>query len=242
MLKDYDKLWVIGDSFTTPNVCVDPSESFWGLTATHCNILTILNCSRPVNSFDSVCQILISEQNSYNWENDLFLIGIPPLERITVFDNHKNTPYYASKIDTTTWKVESFQIQTHHGLVGLQNYGTDKQLIIYSDRAWAETQLLRNIFLLTTWLDSKNANYILVNLSKSLDENNVWGPSNFVLPYAINHPRCILFKDTYNEINLNINPPADFNLFGWNGHHGPAGNKYFFEQSLLPTMQRNKLC
>ena len=242
MLKNYDRLWVFGDSFTTPDFCVSQVASFWGLTASYCNISTILNCSRPVNSFDSVCQILISEQNNYNWENDLFLIGIPPLERITVFDDYKDTPYYGHKIDTTVWKSNPFQIQSHHGLVGLQNYGADKQLIIYSDRSWVETQLLRNIFLLTTWLDSKNSNYILVNLSKSLDKNNVWGPSNFVLPYAINHPRCILFKDTYYEINLNINSPADFDLYGWSGHHGPAGNKYFFEQSLLPTMQRNGLC
>ena len=119
-----------------------------------------------------------------------------------------------------------------------------KEKVNFAFLVWVftERKLLRNIFLLTTWLDSKNSNYILVNLSKSLDKNNVWGPSNFVLPYAINHPRCILFKDTYYEINLNINSPADFDLYGWSGHHGPAGNKYFFEQSLLPTMQRNGLC
>ena len=240
-MKNYNRLWVFGDSYTTPDVCVSPAESFWGLTATHCNISTILNCSRPINSFDSVCQILISEQNSYSWENDLFLIGIPPLERITVFDDYKDTPYYGYKIDTTTWKSESLQIQTHHGLVGLQNYGTDKQLIIHSDRTWVETQTLRDIFLLTTWLDSKNANYMILNLSKALTSTDAWGPSNFVLPYCMNHPRCILFENTYQSINLNVNSPADFDQYGWNGHHGPAGNQYFFEKSLLPQMQKCNL-
>ena len=241
MLKEYNKLWVFGDSYTTPGVCVYPSDSFWGLTATHCNISTILNCSRPVNSFDSVNHVLVSMQQEFNWESDLFLIGIPPLERITVFDDHKDTEYQGYKIDTNTWTTDKFRINSHHGLVGLQNHGTDKQLIIHSDRSWTETQALRTIFLLTAWLDSKNANYMIINLSQAFDINSVWGPGEFVLPYAINHSRCILFEKTYHGINLNVNKPIDFNHAGWNGHHGPSGNKHFFENSLLPQMQKCNL-
>ena len=33
MSKTYDKLWVFGDSYTTPNYFVDAKDSFWGLTA-----------------------------------------------------------------------------------------------------------------------------------------------------------------------------------------------------------------
>lgn len=242
MLKDYDKLWVFGDSYTTPGLCVKSMDSFWGLLATHLNIHTIKNCSRSGNSFDAVCQLVVGLQNKIQWNTDLVLIGIPPLERITVFDNHQNTEYLGHTIDTHTWQDQQFEIAVHQGLISLQNYGTDKELIIHSDRSWLETQVLRTVFFLNTWLDSINANYMIINLSKDLDKNNIWGPSNFVLPYALNHSRCILFTDTYNGINLNINPPADFDEFGWSRHHGPAGNKYFFERSLLPTMQRNNLC
>jgi len=56
----------------------------------------------------------------------------------------------------------------------------------------------------------------------------------------MNHQKCILFEDTYHGINIGVNRPADSDMP--EGHHGPAGNKYFFENSLLPTMQRNKLC
>jgi len=242
LLKEYNKLWVFGDSYTTPDVCVTPKESFWGLVAGNCNISTVVNCSRSVNSFDSVIHMLVSMQEQFDWNRDLLLIDIPPLERITVFDNFKDTPYVGYEFDTSNWTVENFGIKFHHGLVCLQNFGSDKKLIIHSDRAWIETQVLRNIFLLTTWLDSKNANYMILNLSKDLDSNNVWGPSDFVLPYALNHSRCILFKDTYYGINININKPADFDQYGWNGHHDAVGNQYFFEKSLLPTMQRNRLC
>lgn len=240
MLKNYSKLWVFGDSYTTPDCCVSPSESFWGLTAAKLGIDTIINCSRPVNSFTSVQHLLVGMSQHINWANDLVFIGIPPLERITVFDNHKDTEYFGHQIDTTTWAVNKFNISTHRGLVSLQNYGTDRQLILHSDRSWLETDVLRQVFLLTQWLDKIDANYLILNLSKDLDENNIWGPSNFVLPYCKEHNRCILFKNTYHGINIGINKPADSD--GPEGHHGPSGNAHFFNQSLLPKLKECKLC
>ncbi len=242
MSKKYHKLWVFGDSYSTPYVCVDPQQSFWGLLAQELGIPLIANCSRIVNSFDSICQLVVGIQTKIDWKNDLVLIGIPPLERITVFDDYKNTEYLASEFETDTWQQQTFDVPCHRGLLCLQYYGYDQQLVLHQDRAWLETQTLRTVFLLTTWLDSINANYMILNLSKDFDKNNVWGPSNFVLPYCINHQKCILFEDTYHGINIDVNEPDDFEQFEWQGHHGPAGNRYFFENSLLPTMQRNKLC
>lgn len=242
MLKTYDKLWVFGDSFTTPDYCVDMQDSFWGLTAQHLNIPNINNYSKIGNSFDTIEQLLVGSIPEISWAKDLLFIGLPPLERITVFDNFKDTKYTGHVISTADWTGNSCEVSSHHGLECLQNYGEDQQLIIHSDRSWVETQALRSIFLLTQWLDSVSANYLILNLSKELDENNIWGPSNFVLPYCKNHRNCILFKDTYHGINLNINKPADFDKFGWNGHHGPNGNKYFFEQSVLPRLKELNLC
>ena len=239
MLKKYRKLWVFGDSYTTPNMCVSPAESFWGLAAIHAGVDAIVNCSRPVNSFDSICQLLVGLQKEIDWNCDLIFIGIPPLERITVFDNYQDTEYLGYKFSTKTWQQEQFDISCHRGLVSLQNYGTDKELIIHHDRSWLETQILRTVFFLTTWLDSIKANYLVINLSKDLDKNNVWGPSEFVLQYCIDHPKCILFERTYHGINIGVNKPADSDTP--EGHHGPAGNQYFFEKSLLPHMQRCNL-
>jgi len=233
---------VFGDSFSTPGVCVEPNDSFWGLTASHIGITTINNCSRPGNSFDSVCQLLVGLHKQINWTTDLLLIGIPPLERITVFDDYKDTTYNGYQFSTQTWTSSLFDIKCHRGLVSLQNHGNDKQLIIHSDRSWLETQILRTVFFLTTWLDSVQAKYVVLNLSKEFDSNNIWGPSDFVLSHCINHQKCILFKDTYHGINLNINNPPDFDQYGWNGHHGPEGNKYFFEESLLPKLKELNLC
>ena len=240
MLKSYNKLWVFGDSYTTPGVCVEPEDSFWGLTATALYIDTIINCSRPVNSFTSVQQLLVGMSEKIDWVNDLVFVGVPPLERITVFDNHRDTKYFGHTIDSLNWQIDKFDIPMHRGLIGLQNYGTDRQLVLHSDRSWLETDVLRQIFLLTQWLDKLNANYMILNLSKDLDRDNVWGPSSFVLPYCKEHKNCVLFNDTYHGINIGINKPADSDTP--EGHHGPAGNKYFFEQSLLPKLKECNLC
>ena len=79
MPKKYNKLWVFGDSYSTPGVEVSPKESYWGLVADYCDIPLIKNLSRPVNSFDSVQQLVIGTHPEFDWHNDLILIGIPPL-------------------------------------------------------------------------------------------------------------------------------------------------------------------
>lgn len=236
MLKKYNKLWVFGDSYTTPYCCVNPQESFWGLLAKHLQVKEIVNCSWPGNSFTSVWHMLVGMQHQYNFSEDFFTIGIPPLERLTVFDNFKNTKYNATCFDTDTWNKTQQQINCHTGLQIIKG-DESAQMVVYEDRSWTETQALTTLFLITTWLDSVSAKYFIVNLSKPFDPENKWGPSEFVLPYSQNHNRCILFEDTYYSVNLNLHEPADFKRYGWYGHHGPAGNAHFFETSI-----KDKLC
>ena len=236
MLKDYNKLWVFGDSYTTPDCCVTPQESFWGLTATHLNVNEIVNCSWTANSVTSVFHTLVSMQQQYNFDKDFFIIGIPPLERLTVFDNFKDTRYNATCFETATWTDHKQQVDCHTGLKIIAGHQGEK-MIVYEDRAWTETHVLTTIFLITAWLDSMSARYLIVNLGKPFDIENKWGPSEFVLPHCKNHKRCILFEDTYYSVNFNKNKPADFTEYGWHGHHGPVGNAHFFETSV-----KDKLC
>jgi hypothetical protein len=237
LLKDYDKLWVFGDSHSTPGVCVIPNESFWGLTASALSVDTVINCSRPKISFDSVCQMLIGEQQRYNFDQDFFIIGLPPLERITIFDDYKDTPLVSSIFDTKTWQAEISNVASHHGLINLQYKELDRLSVLISDRSWIETQVLRQVFLITQWLDSCKANYIIVNLSKNLDKTNHWGPTQYILDYCLNHSRCQLFDNSLYDVNFDINKPKDYDTHGWFGHHGPNGNKHFFETSI-----KDKLC
>lgn len=236
MQKKFNKLWVFGGSHSTVGICVNPQESFWALAANELQTKYVVNCSRGKMSFDSVCQILIGEQLRYDFEKDFFLIGLPPLERITVFDNHQDTALQATEFDTNTWSMNNFNLLSHHGLINMQYHELDKIMIIIQDRSWLETQTLRQIFLLTQWLDRHQANYLIVNHSKNLDANNRWGPSEFVLDYCLKHQRCVLFDQSLYNVNLNINRPVDFAKYGWQGHHGPDGNKLFFEKSIKPKL------
>lgn len=240
MPKSFERLWVFGDSYTTPGVCVDPQDSFWGLAADALDIPVIINCSRPINSWTSVQHLLVGMCQQITWQKDLIFVGIPPLERITVFDDYKDTEYLGHKITTKDWSQEKFSIACHHGLICLQKYGSDKQLILHSDRSWLETDVMRQIFLLSSWLESVSANYLILNLSKDLDKNNHWGPSGFLLNYCMQLKPSIMFEKTYHGINIGVNRPVDSD--NPEGHHGPAGNRYFFENALLPKLKECGLC
>jgi len=237
LLKKYSKLWVFGDSYTSPFFHVKPADSFWGLAAQALEANTIMNCSRIGNSFSSVQQLLIGMSQEIDWYNDMIFVGIPPLERITIFnENDINTPYRGHKFNTSTWQFESFDIAEHRGLVSMLNFGGDRELIIYSNRRWIETEAMRQIFLLTQWLDSINANYMIINLSRNFDHVDEWEPGRVVSMHCKEHKKCIVFDKTYYNINIGVNRPADSDAP--EGHHGPEGNRYFFKKSLLPKLQQ----
>lgn len=239
MLKDYDKLWVFGDSYATTNFCVDAKDSFWGLTANLLSTNTIFNYAWPGNSFDSVVHVMISEQNSYDWKKDFFLIGVPPLPRLTVVSKDDKKTTIGHKIDPISWQDDVFNVLCHHGMENISSQ-VDKKFAIHEDSTWTQTQAMRNIFLLNTWLDSKNANYLILNLSVDFYQDNS-SVGDFLLTHCLSHSRNILFQDGYYSINLNVNEPADFKQHGWMGHHGPRGNRHYFEKSIIPALERNKL-
>ena len=243
MTKQYETLYVFGDSFSTPNYFVNPKESFWGLLADYANVNTIINYSRLAHPWDGVKQTLVSESNSIKWETSLLLIGIPPLERLLVFDDHQDTTWNYYKFDKN-WNEEQSIVECERGLISRRHYETPADVAIFADRSWVETFTLRDLFLIDKWLTSVNANYMFINLGgKDFDRNNMWGPSSFVLPYFLNHDRSILFENGYHSINEQdeIMPPDGHDGLGYMGHHGPEGNANFFQKSLLPKLKDVKL-
>jgi len=237
--KKFRNLWVFGDSFSTPNICVDPADSFWFLTAKALCIDTIYNYSWPGNSFDSVTHNLVSESGQYDWKNDFFIVGIPPLARLTIVSNDSTRCYHRRVFDSSASEIDKQLILCHHGLENLQ-FINDPLAVRFEDPTWTQTQTLKTIYLLNSWLDSQKANYLIVNLSKDfLTEHSSTG--SFLLSAGLNHSRNMLCGDTYYNVNLNKNKPTDFNQYGWSGHHGPAGNHWFFEQALMPRLVKNNL-
>lgn len=241
-MNQLNKLWVIGDSFSASNYCVDIQHSFYGLMASSLSISTVHNLSRIGNSWDSIKQLLVGIKDRIDNKRDMILIGIPPLERITVFDDFQGTDYQGQIISTKDWSWQAQSEPSHQSLVSLSNFGEDQQLIVHSERSWTEIQTMRDIFFITQWLDSQGVEYLIVNLSKPFDDSSQWSTGSAMIDYVKQHLRCIVFKDTYYSINFNIVPPADFKKFGWYGHHGPEGNQRFWEHSIKPTLDKIHAC
>jgi len=234
-MKKFNTLWMFGSSVSQPNYLVPFADSFWWLTGRYLGVNTIKNLSWAASSFDSVCHNLVSHQAEYDWKNDFFLIGVPPLERWTVVDQTEPVKKYHS-IDTNTRAVSLIESPYFKNLRDI-SFMDDKPTVVYSDRTWTEIQALRTIFLLHNWLDSVGANYLIISLAGTFTKHIVWPPHQAVFDLCSAHDRNIIFENTYTSINFNINQPVDFKQWGWNGHHGPEGNQYYFENSILPKLK-----
>jgi hypothetical protein len=240
LLKKYRNLYVFGDSYSTPGYCVDPIDSFWMMTAKKLCIDTVYNYSWPGNSLDSVVHLLVSDSEEYDWENDFFLIGIPPLVRLTVVADTDTESHHRRVFDNSGNEIEQQLILSHHGLKNISFYD-DPTAIRFEDPTWTEIQACRLIYLINSWLDSHCANYVLVNLSKNFMFDSP-ASGEFLLRKCSEHQNNILFEKTYYDINYGINKPVDYDNFGWDGHQGPVGNLHFFDNSLFPKIKKLRLC
>jgi hypothetical protein len=224
---------VFGDSYSTPNYCVDIKDSFWHKVAMEVNASTVYNYSWVGNSLDSIFHILVSEQESFDW-NGLFLIGLPILERLTYFDNHLDTMQQVSVIENGT--IIKKDILSHSGLVQDSWHESSRDLVMFEDRDWTEAYTLRNLFLLDTWLRTKTKNYMFINLFKGFMNDTSWPTRTFVTEYFLKHTNSIIFNKTYLDINQGVHKPVDYDQYGWQGHHGASGNENFYTNSVKPTM------
>lgn len=241
MTKQYETLYVFGDSYTTPGYCVDPKDSFWGLTASYANINTIINYSMPGHPWDGVKHVLASESKKIEWNSSLLLICIPPLERFLVFDDFKNSTWHYHKYEN--WVSSEHVVECERGLIPYRHFDQAHEVAMFAERSLVETFALRDLFFIDQWLQRVNANYLFINLvGRDLDSKTHWSPSEFVLPYFLEHKNSILFENGYHSLNRQDNiKPADYNDYKWGGHHGPEGNANFFQKSLLSKLKDVKL-
>lgn len=231
---------MFGDSYSTPSVCVEPQDSFWMSVSRLLGVENTYNYSWPGNSLDSVAHTLISDSDQFDWDHDFFLIGIPPLVRLTVISQNPKKSYHRYVYDAAGKEIDQQMVLCHHGLQNIHFYD-DPSAVRFEDSIWTQVQACRLIYLINCWLDSHRANYLIINLSKDFQEDKT-ANGQFILEKCLRHPKNILSGETYYSINLGINKPADYEQYGWNGHHGADGNRHYFEQSLAPRLKKLHLC
>jgi hypothetical protein len=237
LLKKSVKLHVFGDSYTSPGVCVNPSESFWGSAAQNLKVDKIQNYSHPGFSLDHVLHILLNE--TFDFSTDYFIIGIPPLTRYVGYSNSYNTTWDLLEFD------ENFvqNAQTINCLSNTQKFNFDRQFLNYVievDRfnaEWNGVQCLEKIFLLHQYLKLQNAKFMIVNLSNPVVYQDLWPAGCNIMIQVKQLTECVIFDNTYYSVNYQDQiKPADFNEYGWQGHHGPEGNANWYKKVIKPKM------
>lgn len=232
------KLYIFGDSYSTPEFCVDVKDSWWGLMSQNLDIDGIENFSWPGNNIDSIAHIIVANSNLFN-HDDYLVIGVPPIERLTIFENDARLKNYI-EFDNSLNEIIRKEVPCHSGLTQVTRHQLGRQEIDQWNRSWQEAQILRHLITLVAYLEKITNRILILNLSEPFQPITGWSTLNSVQKQAYSDPRILIDQKTYYSVNYKRNQPVDFETHGWFGHHGPAGNKHWFDTAILPKMQELK--
>jgi hypothetical protein len=232
------KLNVLGDSYSTPHCCVEPNDSFWGLAAKDLDCDNVVNFSHAGFSLDHIIHLLLNEY--FDFENEYFLIGIPTLARLIVYEPHQNLSWSAQVFDKNFQMTEKIidSLRDTDKLSLYRQFKEFKMEALRFDFAWHTIQSLEKIYLLYHYLKSKNAKFIIANLSQPLEYHNVYQAGKQIVDKVAGLDECIIFNNTYYSVNFEDQiKPEDFHPYGWAGHHGAPGNKNWYKKVIRKKMQ-----
>jgi hypothetical protein len=224
-------LYVFGDSFTTPNFCVNVQDSHWGLLARDLQVDSIINYSYSGFSFDQLIHVLCNEKLDFN--DSYFFIGVPPIERIALYN--KNKKWYRAEFDKE-FTAQRTLIESINDTEQFEFFEAFKDakffLANYSFR-WQQQTVCDKIFMMYHWLKSINVKFVVVNLTAPMYYHGTRVEQNLKAS-----KECILFDNTCHSINEADNiKPADWDQgVGWHGHHGAEGCLNWYTKVLKPKV------
>lgn len=231
---------VFGDSYSTPNCCVAPKESFWGQCGKDLQAAQIVNYSMPGSPWSRVVHIILSQQ--WDFDNDYFLVGIPPIQRYTTYSDSIKCTASADVFDTNCIRIDTKNVPCLTNVLNLtfaQAFENDKKFVDAFNAEWNEIEHLTQILLLSYFFKVHNAKFLIHNLSIPFQFQDSWAAGKDIISKVAGLLECNVFSNTYYSINHRDNiEPADFRAFGWLGHHGSAGNLNYYTKVIKPLMQQ----
>lgn len=236
MSNSSSKLHVLGDSYTTPGYCVEPQDSFWGLAAQELGIGTV-NYSYPGFSLDHFVHILLNGE--FNFAQDYFIIGVPPLLRYIGYQDHSGTAWPAQEFDLnfSAKVVPTAYLTNTQRLRFEEQFKNSREAIDHFSLEWNDVQCLEKIYLIHQYLSFHSAKFIIVNLSDPLHFQESWPPAQRIMTTVRDLPECVIFDHTYYSVNRQDQiKPADFEQYQWQGHHGAEGNANWYNKVIKPKM------
>jgi len=237
------KLYIFGDSYSTPGLCTNPKDSFWGLLARDLadKIESIENYSWPGNNIDSIGHVIVSIVDQFE-HDDYLLIGIPHLQRLTLYnqDRELSDDKHMASFSCDLIKQKTERVFCHSGLTQLITHQLGKDYVMNWNQSWAEAQALRMLLTLDAFLINKIKfeHVVYFNLSEPYQPLTQWPTLCLLQQQVLKNPRMVLFENTYYSVNKDKHLPLDFDQFGWAGHHGPEGNKNFYETTIRPLVSK----
>lgn len=229
------RLIVYGDSYSTPGFCVDAKDSWWGLMATELQVDSVENYSWPGNNVDSISHLIVAGAGFS--QEDYVVVGIPPIERFTVYDTEGQPPRY-HKFFGNLVPMDQPEILEHDGLRQVTTHQLGKGYVMSWNRSWQEAQTLRELFLLSRYIKGWTDRYLFVNLAEPFQPQTDWPVLGSIQRRFLADPHSIIFDDTYYSINKGIHRPVDFDEFGWHGHYGADGNQHWWKEVLKPRIKQ----
>ena len=232
------KLTVLGDSYVTPGFCVQPEDSFWGLLAKDLNIETIDNYANPGFSLDGIIHILLNEDIDFS--QGYFIVGVPPIMREVYYSEEIGHKLTLKTLDN--FKTKETPISCLENVYNIQyhdRYSNDHKTVNMFSAEWHEVQTIEKIYLIHQFLLTKQAKFVILNLSSTFCYQDMWPAGKEIIKKVYNLKECNLFKNTYQTINKKDNiKPADFDQYVWLGHHGSEGNLNYYNKVIKPMVTK----
>jgi hypothetical protein len=195
---------------------------------------TVENYSWPGNNIDSISHLIVAGAGFS--QKDYVVIGVPPIERFTVYDPDGQVPS-KQRFFGNLEPMDQQPLREHDGLRQVTTHQLGQGYVMAWNRSWQEAQVLRELFLLKQYIQGWTPNVLILNLAEPFQPKTEWPTLNSVQRRFLADPHSMLFDNTYYSVNKNVNRPVDFDTHGWHGHHDVVGNQHWFNTVLLPKMK-----
>ncbi len=233
------KLYVFGDSYSTPGFCVDPKDSWWGLLAKDLenNISQVKNYSWPGNNIDSIGHVMLNLAGQLE-PNDYIVTAVPHLQRLTMFNPDDSKQYKSTVYNSMLVEQDTADVLCHTGLAQYSVRDMDRKFVNLWNPSWIEAQVLRHMLTMDCFLKQRVKNVLWLNSSVPFQPLTQWPVLETLQTMAQTADNFLLFDKTYYTVNNEKIKPVDFDSHGWFGHQGAEGNLAWYQQAVKPMIER----
>jgi len=221
----YDLIYVIGDSYTTTNYCVDVKDSYWHKFGKLIQANEIINHSHPgkcnSNMIRNALRFCLE-----NADKKIFvLLGLTAIYRLDYQDYNFENEHNVQNGNLPELHIHNYDIKNN------KNNSIEHLFIDRWTYEHTFVNLLTSIITLSSLFESKKVDYLIHNCSSPL-KRDMYLP---LLSAFCNELDTIpkipnLYDNTYYSTNEDKKiKPVDYDKYGYYGHHGAEGNEIYFQ-------------